>query len=494
MGTNRRIFLRATMATAVSAVMQPAFVRAQVRRPLSDIVVVLPGIMGSVLQKDGHDVWALSGAAFSRGLRTLGKSVQSLALSGDSADAALLDDGVVADRILPTVQILPGLWKIDGYTALAKAITTEFDTRLGLNYFEFAYDWRRDNRAAAHRLAKLAPEWLKRWREASGNSDAKLIFIAHSMGGLVARYFLEVLGGWRDARMLITFGTPFRGSLKALNFIANGLKKSIGPLTLIDLSTLVRSFTSVYQLLPTYPCYDRGDGELQRVDAIDGIVSLDIPRASAALSFHEEIRMAVEENSKDSAYQRGHYTVHPIVGTHQPTPQIGRRTGGRVVMLDRHPRTDAQGDGTVPQVSATPIEPEFLTRQHRIVYAAEAHASLQNCVPVLDHLRALLAEGAIPRDAFRAQQTKAISVAVEDMYSTREPVRLKVGCEDADTLLVVMVLDAETGREVVRFPVARAGAEMQMVDCGRLAQGAYRLKVVGSDGGSASDVFLVVEA
>jgi pimeloyl-ACP methyl ester carboxylesterase len=39
----------------------------------------------------------------------------------------------------------------------------------------------------------------------------KLILVGHSMGGLVARYFLECLEGWRDTRRLVTFGTPYRG-------------------------------------------------------------------------------------------------------------------------------------------------------------------------------------------------------------------------------------------------------------------------------------------
>ena len=48
------------------------------------------------------------------------------------------------------------------------------------------------------------------------------------MGGLVSRYYLEVLGGWRDTRRLITFGTPYRGSLNAVDFAANGFSKFFG--------------------------------------------------------------------------------------------------------------------------------------------------------------------------------------------------------------------------------------------------------------------------
>ena len=31
------------------------------REPMTDIIVLLPGIGGSVLKKDGRDLWALSG-------------------------------------------------------------------------------------------------------------------------------------------------------------------------------------------------------------------------------------------------------------------------------------------------------------------------------------------------------------------------------------------------------------------------------------------------
>ena len=38
---------------------------------MRDVIVLLPGIMGSVLQKDGKDAWALSGGALIAALRSL---------------------------------------------------------------------------------------------------------------------------------------------------------------------------------------------------------------------------------------------------------------------------------------------------------------------------------------------------------------------------------------------------------------------------------------
>ena len=37
--------------------------------------------------------------------------------------------------------------------------------------------------------------------------------------------------------MLVTFGAPYRGSLNAFDFLANGLRKSIGPLDVPSGST-----------------------------------------------------------------------------------------------------------------------------------------------------------------------------------------------------------------------------------------------------------------
>ena len=154
------------------------------------------------------------------------------------------------------VHLVPGLWSIDVYDGISRMITDTFDVVPGETYIEFPYDWRRDNRVAARRLQRLVDEKLHAQRQR--NPDAKVILIGHSMGGLVARYFLECLGGRADTRMLITFGTPHRGSLNAVDFLVNGFVKKLGPLKVADLSRLLRSLTSVYQLLPIYPCVDVG--------------------------------------------------------------------------------------------------------------------------------------------------------------------------------------------------------------------------------------------
>jgi pimeloyl-ACP methyl ester carboxylesterase len=344
----------------------------------SDVVVLLPGVGGSALAKDGKEIWGLSTRALWGAASSIGKSIKQLTLADDDPSVDDLGDGITATRVIPDLHIIPGLWKIDGYTATS-ANLLQRGLKANQNYFEFPYDWRRDNRVSARRLAQATHKWLQAWRTSSGNGKAKLILIGHSMGGIVARYFLEVLGGWRDTRSLITFGTPYRGSLNALGYIANGYAKGIGPLK-VDLSETVRSFTTIYQLLPTFKCVDKGDGKVVRVGETSGLPNIDAARAAQALAFHQEIRDAQQRNAGDEAYRREGYRIFPIVGVEQPTFVSAILRDGKLELRQSLEGKVIGGDSVVPRLSATPLE---LKDDRREMFAAEAHASLQNFPPVL---------------------------------------------------------------------------------------------------------------
>ena len=192
------------------------------RETMSDVIVLLPGITGSVLQNgDGKVVWGYSAGTIVKALFSGAANIRrELALPHDDPEVDDLGDGIQASGLMPDLHLLPGLWKIDGYTAIVDMLLANFDLTEGKNFFRFPYDWRRDNRVAARKLARAAHGWLQTWRE-SGHPNAKLILLAHSMGGLVSRWFLENMDGWKDTRALITFGTPFRGSLNSLAPVAS---------------------------------------------------------------------------------------------------------------------------------------------------------------------------------------------------------------------------------------------------------------------------------
>lgn len=458
--------------------------------PFTDVVVLLPGILGSALTRDGSDVWAISGSAIVGGLLSLGKSVQKLKLTDLSTDPSVAADGIVAARLLDDVHMIPGLWKIDGYTKIANTLVKELGLERDGNFFPFPYDWRRDNRVAAKQLAAKARGWLASWRQRPGNADAKLILVGHSMGGLVARHFLEVLDGWRDTRMLITFGTPYQGSLNALNTLSNGLKVGVGPFG-VDLSPLAQSLPSLHQLLPVYTCYDAGGGTLARCYEAAGIPNLDQAKAQAANDFHREIERAVTQHLQDNEYMKNRYVVHPIVGRTQRTLQSARLAHGVVEMLSTYQDKDYEGDGTVPRVSATPHE---YADKGIEFFADELHASLQNHDAVLVNVVGLLKGLGINAGAFNLAQAGSarLRLEVQDAYPADQPITMKttVVAENPWLDLEASIVDIGTGKQVRTQAIAATGEAARTVSFAGLPQGTYRVSVEGDGVSSVRDVFL----
>ncbi len=125
-----------------------------------------------------------------------------------------LGDGIVASGLISNITIVPGLIKLDGYSIISQFLQDNQGLVIGRNYFEFPYDWRRDNRVSARKLASFCDEKLASWRKDCGNREAKVILIAHSMGGLVSRYYVECLEGWKTTKNLITLGILIVGHWK----------------------------------------------------------------------------------------------------------------------------------------------------------------------------------------------------------------------------------------------------------------------------------------
>jgi hypothetical protein len=459
------------------------------RRRFGDVLILLPGLTGSVLRKDGKDLWGpslgtLLKAAFSRGGR-----LGPLVLEEDPVDRDDLGDGVVATRLFPDVHLIPGLWKIDGYSRLSATLQSAFRLVPGHNLFELPYDWRRDVRVAGRLLARRAHAWLTRWRRTSGNDEARLVLVGHSLGGLVARSFLELEGGWRTTRALVTFGTPFRGSPQALDALSNGVRK--GPLGLFDLTRLARSCTSVYQLLPFYPVVDTGGRALVRIsDAAPP--NLDPKGVGRGLAFHAEIRRAVDSHRRSSRYREEGCVVCPVVGVGQTTPQSARLAGGRLELVPNYRGEDHSGDGTVPRASAIPLEKGG---EARAMYAGTRHASLQTAAATLTHLVGLLAGLDIDLGSYRVAPPtlEPIDLQVEDALWSDEPVRLRARVSPSRARLNARVRASRGGAPLARVTLRRGRDGVYTAEVGPLRPGSYRVTVTGGRSlQPAEDVFVVM--
>ena len=461
---------------------------------MPDLIVVVPGIMGSVLQKEGKDLWNFTRRNIARAyLPELGWSFNSLMMKyGDDPNLDHLDDGIEATKLITVPRIIRGLIRTGGYKAIREKLTEQFELEVGdinndksANYFEFPYDWRRDIRYVARKLEEVINCKLKLWRDHTGNDEAKVILLAHSMGGLVSRYYLEVRNGWEKCCLLVTFGTPYAGSVQALDYLCNGHK--IGRQ---DVTTLLSSFTSTYHLLPRYPVV-KVDDVYYRVKELTNLPNIDLQKSQDAFKLYEEIDEAVEKHQKDVNYLSNQYETIPIVGKGQPTLQSAVLSGEQLTCdkntlpPDINPYLN-DGDGTVPRVSAIPNE---LRKKFRHKNIGETHACLQENDGLLSELCDILSsrqDKAVlgPKDVWLSQNESILSIELKDYYQRQEPIVIRAWGNNEQEQLTGVIAEIEavdSGHIVVPARSLQPGRDIWQLEIPNLETGIYRLTVSPSE-------------
>src|SRR5262249_50240359 len=153
-----------------------------------------------------------------------------------------------------------------------------------------------------------------------------------------------------------------------------------------------------------------------------------------ALEFHREIERAVDAHKAIPEYVSNRYLIFPVAGVAQPTVQSVSHEAGALVPARALPDwIDAAlegGDGTVPRISATPIE---LSDDYRETFFAERHGSLQYNSYCLDDLRERIKQTQAiglreirgSWDSDHIEKRGAISLDLDPLYLPDEPVRLR---------------------------------------------------------------------
>jgi pimeloyl-ACP methyl ester carboxylesterase len=408
----------------------------------TDMIVVIPGIMGSQLvDRHGKELWGASLGSAINTILHLGKQYQAIRLPDGIGDSHP-NDGVTAPALLPVARSLGKLFGADGYETLIQYLQQRLGVRLTTpqqagNLLSFPYDWRLSNRYTAQQLRDIAIPALERWRKESNNPQAKLVLIAHSMGGLVARWFLEKLGGAEVTSKLITIATPYRGSLEALLRLSNGFNPRFGPIQ-VPLTDIVRSLPSAHQLLPTYQCMDVGkDGAVRMKDTLDTLPNLNRPMVQDALDFHYDMHQAVKGNPQPA------YRTFALKGIAQPTHWIAREAQGVLEGLKQYNGDDFGGDGTVPRISSHPTDwPDDASA----AVFGQQHATLQSDEHVLRQIYGILT-------AERVQQyaDAGISLGIEapDMILAGEKLQIHaISTIGDETLPLQATITDETGKRI----------------------------------------------
>jgi pimeloyl-ACP methyl ester carboxylesterase len=229
-------------------------------------VIVIPGILGSELinSRTGEKVWPTPFRSSNDGLPM-------------TPDLATNRDDLVPGKIVETVRLARVLPEVYVYRDLLEALRHFAGYRDGDwdnppvdgdkdTFYVFAYDWRLDNVTNARELIRR----IERLKEKLGRPDLKFNIVAHSMGGLIARYAVmygsadlpggdgEIQPTWAGAehiQKIVMIGVPNEGSADAFATlidgysITEGLRRRVPLLNRLTAEDAISS-PSVFQLLP----------------------------------------------------------------------------------------------------------------------------------------------------------------------------------------------------------------------------------------------------
>ncbi|MEV6905852.1 hypothetical protein [Amycolatopsis sp. NPDC051071] len=441
-----------------------------------DAVIVIPGIMGSELvDTDSGDVlWGLSDPRWYVRAWTSGSSLTALRVTDDERLGRT--GRITATRLLRFPAFAPVLRGAEPYTRLLsglREVAAHPDA-----VAEFPYDWRLAVEHNAGELAKLAEQHLARWRaHPAGGKDAKLVLVAHSMGGLLARYFTTTLGVAGEVRATITLGTPFRGAVKAACILGQGLGTPL-PLPRRRLRDLARTFPGVHALLPSYRCVDEGSTARRLSVADVTAIGGDPDLARQAADLHDDLA-------------RSSGTARAVVGVWQPTMQSLVLRDGVVEPkyytcehsgTDGVRRIDRGGDGTVYRDSASGgVAP---------VYLPQAHGALAKTSEVIAHVQAVLTETELgpPLGA------TVVGLDVPDVVQAGKPFDIVVstGETPGDTVSCRMV-DAVSGAGVSR-PIPRRRDGTLVATAAAPKPGLYRVEVKAGGFSAVTELVLAADS
>jgi pimeloyl-ACP methyl ester carboxylesterase len=234
------------------------------KRPL----IVIPGILGTQLinSKTGQMIWPSALRSNDEG--TTLPMTPDLAANRDNLAPGKIVETLRLARVLPEVYIyrdlLNALRNYGGYREgdwANPGVDGDRDA-----FYVFAYDWRRDNVENARELVRR----IRALKEKLRRPDLRFNILAHSMGGLIARYAAAygdadlppddvqpqpTWAGAKDINKIVMLGVPNEGSTDAFSTLIDGYSITEGlrrRIPLLNKLTAEDSITapSIFQLMP----------------------------------------------------------------------------------------------------------------------------------------------------------------------------------------------------------------------------------------------------
>jgi pimeloyl-ACP methyl ester carboxylesterase len=410
---------------------------------LEHLVVVVPGIGGSVLvDDDEEEVWSAR--------------VGDLLSIAHGSDRLNVEEHphYHARGLIKSLRPLPIWSAIRGYESLLTALT---DRRTGLpgarpddgtgecipdaNVVAAGYDFRLGVESAADEINATIKCRLKHLWPRKDQRRGRVVIIAHSMGGLVARQWAGREKNRKLCGAILTLGTPHRGAPKAMDVLANGIK--IGPFHDTAPREMLQGWQSMYDLLPTFPAVLDTTGRA-RTARIPAHLDVDWLKGPATRSLEMHRQMEVWWRDPNWANQE---LLEPRIGYAHGT--LRRATwNGRKIRIDKKPYdgyelgpgwADSDGDGTVPALSALPPERRNLPTNYLV---PERHLNLPSAQWVTEWIKTTLKF--LPKPVEGIGRPAVLGVDVDPVIPAHAPtpitMRIDGVAEPIDTVVATATL------------------------------------------------------
>lgn len=420
--------------------------------PPKHILVFIPGFMGSQLRSrsTGETIWLDIPHLLGDPIHLPEKLYTNL------QKLKYPNDDLVADRILDQILFLPPLFKQDEYGRFTRTLSSWGYTFPGKNTqpgqkpaYLFPYDWRQDNRESARQLAASIDVWRAK------HPGAQVWIIAHSNGGMVARWYIENEGGKDYVSRLFLIGSPWDGAPKTLRVLLEGVDWFIlRSLNRFGLQKLIHdaalTFPSFYQLIPGFlPFLKDQQGQVVNIfkDPVLPENDLQTSFIRSAETFNHELGTGLSVETLC------------FFGINQPTTSQGivERSPENKQILIKWQQSE-EGDGTIPVHSA--IHP---MARERLPFSA-SHGDLYSNRPLLDKLHfelisryryGLQASPPVPK--YQAQLLSDLTV-----YAPGEMINVRVNLKDQ--LIGTPVENAQVQYQILlrqRAPVSGIAAVLE---------------------------------
>ncbi len=393
-------------------------------------VIFIPGVAGSELYSGDHNAWPGWLAQ-----RVTGGYFHTLKMD---------EKGRSEYNIVPLRSIRKGLefdlsfmgvWGVFGvyddfFDYMGdEGYSIEENTESGLRLYDFAYDWRKDNYHTADLLEQKIDKVLKE------NKADKVIIMAHSMGGIVARLYMKDEKRAKKVAGVIFMGTPHHGSPMPFYAFTHGYNFANSKLSDTSMWEIMGNWEAGYQLLPSYSFIQDNDGaNFWPIEKIYGTSWISQQEYEHYLSDPENWKLRyglpnrdytkkILQFQKDLGDKLNTYDwvkYYMIEGTGQNTAQyfnaklewkkdidFGPDAARPVLILE--PVTTFQGDGTVPARGA---KIDGLNGNFTVVTDHGNIPSFSGTHPILTNLRK-----SINREDERSSQVQNLSIYAKGKLS-----------------------------------------------------------------------------